>query len=202
MASAKFTKMLNKSKKAESPSKKKDDKPVVELPDSLKENLSNFLVAKKTKKAAETTMKTNEAPILNYMDEIYETRGLAGNFASTFTVHGKEGESVLFIKQDKFSVNSDEKVVEECRKHLGSIYDKSVEEKQTVTLKSEVFESDELQEELAKLLGDKFDKFFNVTTKIVAKKDLKEKIFDIVKRDNNKLSMLKMAVTQAKGQLK
>ena len=69
-----------------------------------------------------------------------------------------------------------------------------------MSLKAEVFENEEMQKKLMKLLGDNFNDFFNVTSKLITKKDFDKNVYDKV--DKSKLDEVRTLVKQNKPSIR
>lgn len=186
-----------KSKKAKS----KPEHPVIELPGTLSKSLDEFQKQKKIKKQAETDMRVAEAPITEYCQEQVDEKGFKGRYEGTWTVKGRKSSATL-ICIDKFSVPQNPEELDEVRDRLGDdLFSKCITKQREVVMKPEVMESSKMQRELEKLLRNKFKKFFFVRTTYVAKKGLKEDIYDIAE-DEKTLARIRRSIPQAKSALK
>jgi hypothetical protein len=160
---------------------KKDLKPVIELNDDLSKDLIIFTKKKAEMKAAEGEMRLAEAPIIDACLDRMDDDGLAGNFHSSYTVKAKDGTSASFITVDKHNISQDPENIGNLKEKLGGKFEEEIVKKVSVSLKSEVFDSPELQKELTEIMGDKFSKFFQTTMTFALKSGFDERVYKIAK---------------------
>lgn len=159
--------------------KKKDQKPIIKLDDEVTKKLHTFVDKKKEMKAAEGEMRLAESPILDVCMKRMDEDALTADFHSSYEVRGTDGTKVSFITTDKFSLSQEPDNINAIRDLLGDNFDKEIVKTPTVSLKPEVFESEELQRELVALMGAKFPKFFTTTVKYTTKSGFDERMYKI-----------------------
>jgi len=193
-----FKDKLAKSATSKSPAKSKSSMPTVKT--NVGEAISTFNTEKKNESAAKAAKEVAGAAIIEFGREHQDKTAFTGNFRKSFELIGNDDESVKFVATDKFSVNPDDAT--NLKKIVGKKeYDNLFEEKFTVTLHDEVFEDEALQNELMALMGDNFDRFLFVSSKLVTKKNFDENIYRVVK-SASKLSEVRMLVKQNKPSIR
>ena len=196
-----FNSMIGGGKSEGEAKKTKSSAPVINLPEDKHGNLDAFLEEKSKMKNAEAAMRQEEAEILEVCRKVHDENGLKGKFSNSYLVNGAPGKTVKFITTDRFSVSQEQESLDELRDTLGDDFGEVVVKQQVVQLKAEVFESEELQAELVKLIGNRFPDFFETTFKWVAKKGLNESIFKTAKTQD-KLDKVREIVVPAKPSLR
>lgn len=191
--------VTNKAKKA-TPASKKASAPEIVLSAELSADLKALIEAKEAKKLAEANIAKAESSLIQHGIAIQDRDGLAGAYVGTYELVGDD-QRVKFISTDKFSVSQDDEVHEELAAVLGDKYEEVIEKTVTVTLRSKVFEDENLQKLVVKLLGKHFDQLFETTVKSSVKSGFKEKIYQIA-GDEEKLADIRDLLTQAKPSIK
>lgn len=186
--------------KASDSKKKKSSNPSINLPEIVSKNLKEFLKQKTAMKSAENSMRQEEAVIIAHCQKIRDEKAFQGDVHSTYDVFGNN-QSVKFIVTDKFSVDQSDEVLNALREAFGDKFDQVLEKKIEVKLKEEVFENEELKNELVQLIGQHFTKFFITETKWIAKKGLNDKLHSIA-GTQEKLEEIRGLLPQAKPMLK
>ena len=186
---------------AVSAKKKKLDAPAISLPAERAENLKRFLKHKADMKNSESLMREEEKPILDYCNEIFDSRGLENHFSNSYNVSGGDAGSVKFITVDKFSVGQEPEIINGIKNLLGADADKVIRKVTEVKLKDEIFEDEARQKELVALIGNRFAEFFDVTTSYKAVKGLNEGIFKVA-GNQEKLNKIREFVIPQKASLK
>jgi len=177
---------------------KKSTMPVIEVKNSVANEIENFIKANKAEKLAKADKDFAGSNIIAHCRPIQDKRALAGDFVKSYTVKSDKGV-VKFITADKFGVNTEDE--ETLKSLLDEHYDNLLEEKITVTLKAEVFQDEAKQEELMNLLGDKFAEFFDVETKLQAKEDFDKNVYKAVNNQND-LDELRLYAKQNKPSIR
>ncbi len=181
---------------------KKTKKPTIVLNDVNSRYLEKYLNAKQAMKAAEGEMRVLEAPLLEYCTNYMNLQAQQGIFSSSYVVVSDDGKtSATFVSQDKFSLPQDEDSISSIKSILGE-YENEIEEQPVVTLKPEVFQNEELKQELVTILGDKFGKFFQVTKRYTMKQGFAERIYKVASSNNLDVNELRQHCGQAKSYLK
>jgi len=169
----------------------------IELPDDLKTELDRFCSMKKNKNQAESEMKASQAKIFSHIMPIQDEDGFAGKFASSYAIHGHK-EKGKYVSVNKFSINAeDDGKISEI---LGESYDRLIEENSVVRLKAEVFENEELQEQLMELIGDAFGTFFETATTLKVAEGFNEAVYREVDADG--LAQLRVFMKQTSASLR
>ena len=180
-----FQDAINKNKKSVDDPKKKNSMPVLKVEDygEVDKAIDDFLESRKVEKEAKADKEYSADILVDYARKAQDKDGKNNDYHKSYEIEGKSN-SVKFISADKFSVNGDDK--EKLEKTFKKNFDELFEEKIDVTLKGEVFENDEKQKKLMKLLGDNFNEFFNVTSKLVTKVDFDKNVYGKVNGSNLK----------------
>jgi len=192
---------------AAAPEKKKSkngDIPEIKLSAEVEKNLVAFLAQKKAMKAAETSMRAEEKPILVEAMTKLETDALAGNYSSSYVIRvmvNKEEQLIKLVTSDKFTFPADPEVIVELEKILGEEFEKVTTEVKGLDVKPELFTDKKLQKKLMDLLKNDFFTFFTPTKKRILNKGFAEKMYKIAKTAE-KLAEIKELVPQAKPALK
>lgn len=159
--------------------KKKEQLPIINLDKEMSEKLKTFIAKKNEMKAAEGEMRLAETPVLEKCLERMDKDALDSDFHSSYEVKTVDGVTAKFITVDKFNLSQEPENVQALRDLLGDKFDDEVEEKPTVIMRSEVFEDEKLQKELASIMGEKFSKFFQTQIKYVTKSGFDERMYKI-----------------------
>jgi len=189
--------LLEKNAVSKKPAAKKNAAPAVELSDDLKDAVDAYAKAKVEEKNAKAAMELHGSKVIAAVREIQDKDGFSGNYKKSYDVAGKESK-VKFVATDKFSVASDDAhLLEDV---LGDKFAELIKTKYVVTLKPEVLADEKLSKELEKLMGDKFDKFFNVVKSLETADDFDAKIYGAVDADG--LNDVRTFVKQNKPSLR
>jgi len=176
-----FSAMLGQTVVPATDAKKKVQLPIINLDDNLSAELKKFITQKAAMKNAEGEMRLAEAPLLQTCLDRMDSDALAADFHSSYEVKAKDGTKVKFITVDKFNLSQEAENIAAAKDLLGDKFAEEAIQKPTVTMKAEVFEDEDLQKELATLLGDKFSKFFTTSIKITLKPGFDERMYKIAK---------------------
>ena len=194
-----FTKALKETKTKTKSVKSKSSVPIVEnVPKEIKVAVDDYVSAISDKKEAEAEMVLYGGEILEFTRKYQDRKAFEGNFSKSYELKGKKS-SIKVIAANKFSINLDDKKA--IKKTLGKKFDTMIEEDWTVQIKPEVLENEELQEELMKLVGDRFSDFFESTSKLKVKASFDENVYTAV-NTQEKLDYLRTLVKQNKASLK
>lgn len=174
-----FAAMIRKSATTKSTNGKKKSSPIIKLNKEVGKALHDFNNAKAEVKIA----KANQAEAFTILNDFClkeaDKNGLNDNFAGTYEIVNGE-ITAKYILVDRWTVPQGENA-EVAKKELKVVWDKITIEDVNVKLKDEVHKDVNLQNDLVKLIGDRFDDFFE--TEIVYRPidKLKEKIYGICK---------------------
>lgn len=189
--------LLEKSAVDKKPAAKKAKAPALEAPAEIKVAVDAFNEAKAEKKNAEAKMALHGEKIMSHVRPIADADGFKGAFKNSYDLAGEKG-TVKVVYANKFSINPEDKNL--IADILGDKMPSLIKEKFAVTLKAEVLENEELSNELERLLGAKFNEFFDVTKSLVVVSDFDEKVYGAVNADE--LGDLRNFVKQAKPSLR
>lgn len=176
--------------KGEKKKSSKDKFPVIDEPE-MREHVDLHVEARAWKKKAEAEISLHGKAMAEHVLPIMDTNGYAGKFASTYVMMGNTHQ-VKVIFENKFTINADDE--DTIRGLLGDGFDDLIEVRQTVKLKKEVLEDEDLANELMALVGRRWNDFFESDEQLVAKPDFKEKVYQYVNRDQ--MDVLRLYVKQ------
>ena len=194
---SKFMNAVKKSNKVEkAPAKKKSTGATINPSDTIKESVDELVAAKKSLAVAKADISALEPEIIDVAREVQNTDALKGNFRKSYDVRGHES-TIKFVTANKFSIAEDD--IKDLSELLGDEFENMVETSYTVKLKAEVFDDDELSDELMALLGDKFETFFETVTHRKVCTDFDKKLYNL---DDETREDVKELAKQAKPALK
>jgi hypothetical protein len=194
---SKFMNAVKKSNKVEkAPAKKKSTGATINPSDAIKESVDELVAAKKSLAVAKADISALEPEIIDAAREVQNTDALKGNFRKSYDVRGHES-TIKFVTANKFSIAEDD--IKDLSELLGDEFENMVETSYTVKLKAEVFDDDELSDELMALLGDKFETFFETVTHRKVCTDFDKKLYNL---DDETREDVKELAKQAKPALK
>jgi hypothetical protein len=197
-----FTKLIGAKAVKKATAVKKSTAPQIKLSSSLSDELDAIVESKATVKAATAVLKQAEDKIIAHAKNVQDTDGLNGKFSGTYELVGENHVS-KFISSDRFTVSQDKEVHEALVDVVGQdAFDDIVEEKLTVSLRSDVFSDPAKQDLLVSLLGDKFDELFETTVSYGTTKELKSRIYGLVKNDADKLEEVRSLLPQYKPSIR
>ena len=175
--------------------KEKKDKIQTLVPTAeLQATVDELVDWKRKEKEAKAERESREADVIEYAKGYQDERGFEGDYQKSYRVKGVN-EIVTVVSSDRFSPFNPEDE-DSLKEILGKKYEEFVEARIQVTVKEEVFESPELQQELLKLIpADQFPKFFNAETKLVCSKEFDRRIYTLGKKIVERLRPL---IKQAK----
>ena len=195
---SKFMNAVKDSDKVEKvPAKKKATAAVITPSDEIRESVDELVSAKKSLSVAKADISALEPEIIEAARKVQENDALKGNFRKSYDVRG-HNSTVKFVTANKFSIVEDD--VEDLKNVLGNDkFDEMVETNYTVKLKNEVFDNEELSDELMELLGDRFEDFFETVTHRKVCVDFDKKLYTL---DPEVREDVKELAKQAKPALK
>jgi arsenate reductase-like glutaredoxin family protein len=194
---SKFMNAVKKSNKVEkAPAKKKSTGATINPSDAIKESVDELVAAKKNLAVAKADISALEPEIIDAAREVQNTDALKGNFRKSYDVRGHES-TIKFVTANKFSIAEDD--IKDLSELLGDEFENMVETSYTVKLKAEVFDDDELSDELMALLGDKFETFFETVTHRKVCPGFDKKLYNL---DDETREDVKELAKQAKPALK
>jgi len=157
---------------------KKKQLPQIVLDTTNSSNLRKFLTSKTEMKAAETDMRSAEQPLLTLCMDRQDEDALAGRFHGSYELVTDDGETTAkYVSVDKFNLSQDQENIDALREVLGDEFDNEVEKVTVVMLKPEVFGNKALKEELVKLVGAQFGKFFQSVVTYKMKSEFDERLY-------------------------
>ena len=197
MANA-FQKAIKKSAAPAPKPKSKASVAYLAVSKAVSDAVDKFQAAKKAKKEAEAEMSFNESIVIDAVRPVQDKDGFNNNYKKSYSIKGNTNDA-KYVTQNRASIASED--ADEIKNMLGSDYEFLIEEKVTVTLKAEIFADEERQEELMKLLGEKFNEFFDVTTKLAVADDYDKNVYAVV-NDQDKLDKVRTFVKPYKAALR
>lgn len=192
-----FAQALKDTETKTKPAKKKNGAPLIKLTDRLKEMVDQHKAAKKKKKEAEAVISQTGAELIKHTRKTQDADGFGGDFHNSYELPGNDG-SLKFVSTNRFSINPDDEA--QIREILGLNFDDLIEEKHSVSLRPEIFEDENLQQELMNAVGDRFSQFFETKKSLVVKDDYDRKVYQAV--DEKTLEILRTFVKQFKPALR
>lgn len=202
-----FKATLQETKKAKPVASKKSSVCAIDkVPKNVKTAVNAYIAAVKAKKEAEAVLKLQGSIISSFCSEKYDEKGFENDFHKSFSV-ASGGNELKYVTQNRFSVSNEDE--DALRDLFQDNFDKLFVEDFSVQFKSEVFENERLQDELMNLCGpedstermDNFNKFFSTFSSFSVAKDFDEKIFDVVK-SQDELDEVRVYVKPYKASLK
>ena len=185
--------------KSKSASKKSDKEIISDAPEAVKNAITAVVKAKTEKKKAESDIKVNETPVIEFGNKLKDERAFNGDYNKSYKIEGSEGETVTFVTANKFSHSEEDE--DELSELMGEDnFEDLVPKDYTITVKGEVFNDPAMQEFLMKKMGDKFNDYFEVETnrKIIPTFDE-----ELYKRfDEDKVADIKVFMKQSKPAVK
>lgn len=178
--------------------KKTDDTIITDAPENVKADITNLIAAKKKAKEAKSDITKAEKSILEFGRGRHDDEGFAGRFKKSRKIEGTEGNTVNFITANKWSFSPDD--VEDINGLLGKAADDLIEKDYVVKINQEVFTDDAKQKELMKLLGDRWNDFFETTVTYKVSENFDEAVYTELKPDG--LADLKVFMKQSKPSIR
>lgn len=165
--------------KTKKPASKKNEVIIDDINDNVKNAIDEYVKAKKEYNKAKSEMNVHAAIIKEAGQKEYEKRGRSNNFSKSFKIKGNN-DQINFVTADYFGIDqADIGICQEIIEEDGKDPDDFIEKNTTMTLKKEVLEDEVLSQELAKILGSKLSKFFDVEVEHKAVKGFDQKIFSL-----------------------
>jgi hypothetical protein len=179
---------------------KKSTVPTVpNVPENVEKAAEKVVELKVEIKEKEAELESKGKVVTDFCADVQDRQGFKGYFSKSYYVPAGKFGQILYSTKNMYKISPETEA--EIKKLLGKAYGELIDKKVTVTLKPEVLESEALTAELESLLGDKFDKFFDATPKLVAKEDFDKDIFKVVKTPE-KLAEVRAVVEPYKPSLK
>lgn len=193
-----FAKALDATSTTEKKSKaRKKGMPILDnAPPEVKLSVDDYMKHKKLMNEHKAEMDLHGDIIIDYAEDKRDKDGFTGNYSKSYKINGNTDE-VKFVTSNRYSLNADDE--ELLREMLAGKFAEFIEENFNVELKPEVLESEELQNELMSLIGDKFSKFFTTTKTLRVVDDFDRKIYLL---DENDVKNLRTIVKQYKPSLR
>jgi hypothetical protein len=155
---------------------KKEKAIVTSAPDSVKVAIDNIIEAKAREKKAKSDRVANEAPVIEFFNTHRDNQALSSNFNKSFKIQGTSDDKVVnVVSANKWSF--DEADIEEIAEILGEDLDDLMPPTYDIKVKPEIFDSEEMQEELMEMIGERFSEFFEVNKNRKPVEDFDKKIF-------------------------
>lgn len=166
------------SKTTKSKSKTKATMPTLDVPKHIKEEVDKYVEAKQTEKIAKAEKESAGKIILDHVGPHQDKEGYNGLFRHSYAVPGTNGNQVKYVSSNRFTINADDS--EQLQEILGSDFHDLIEQNFTVTLKPEVFQDQDLQDELMGIIGDRFGDFFETKESLAVAEDFDRRIYKTV----------------------
>lgn len=174
-----FGDMLKKTATVKQPAKTKTKMPVLDPPKEVKGAVDQYIEAKNNETMAKAEKEAAGAIVMDFTSGVQDGDGYKGNFRNSYAVPGtKPGNQVKYVSSNRFSINADD--ADEIKSMLDDLYDEMIQEDYVVKLKPEVFENEELQDELMELIGDRFEAFFDNVVTLKVKENFNGRIYQAV----------------------
>jgi hypothetical protein len=174
--------------------KKVDDSILQDAPKEVKADISKIIAAKKAMKKAKSEVTVAEKSIIEYGQTVKNTEAFDGRFKKSYKIAGNDNDTVTFVTANKWSFNTDD--IGEIKEILGKNADDLMPSEYNVSIKPEVFTDKAKQEELMKLLGTRWNDFFNTTVSYKPVEDFDSKIY--TELDEDKMNDLTVYMKQSK----
>lgn len=171
---ASFKDKLQETKVAKASVKKTSVPVLSDVPAEITQAAKDFLEKNKKKKELEAELAALNSQIAEYTQGIQDTRAFAGEFNNSYKIPAGDSD-VMVTTKNVFSINAEDE--SKIKKLFGKKFDSLIKEKLEVVLKDEVFQNENLQNELMELLGDDFSKFFNTFTTLKVQEDYDENVY-------------------------
>ena len=188
-------KPISKTKKAKS-----QKEIIVNAPDPVKEAITNVIKAKTEKKKAESDIKVNEVPVIEFGHNLKDGRAFNGDYKKSYKIQGtNEGDVITFVTANKFSHSPEDE--EDLSEIMGEEnFNELMPKQYSIKVKNEVFADPKLQEFLMKQMGKRFDEFFEVETTRKVTDNFDEELYK--KFDEDTVTDIKTFVKQSKPSIR
>ena len=177
-----------------SKAKKVDDSILQNAPEAVKADITKMIAAKKTMKKAKSEAAVAEKSIIEFGIKHKDAEAFAGRFKKSYKIAGNGDDTVTLVTANKWSFNTDD--IADIKEIIGENADEMLPSSYNVSIKSEVFTDDAKQKELMKLLGDRWNDFFDTTVSYKPVEDFDSKIY--TELDESKMSDLAVYMKQSK----
>jgi hypothetical protein len=180
--------------------KKKSDKEIISnAPQAVKKAVSNVIKAKAAKKKAESDIKVNETPVIEFGNTLKNERAFNGDYNKSYKIQGLNDDVVTFVTANKFSHKEDDE--EEIAEIMGEEnFEELMPKAYTIKVKSEVFNDPDLQKELMEKMGDRFNDFFEVESSRKVTENFDEELYK--RFDEDIVQDIKVYVKQSKPSIR
>jgi hypothetical protein len=172
---------------------------IPDVPEYVEKAAEKVVELKVEIKEKEGELESQGKVVTDFCGNKQDGMGFKGMFNKSYYVPAGKFGQLLYSTQNRFKISTEAEA--DIKKLLGKAYDDLICKKITVTLKEGVLDNEELTNELEALLGDKFDKFFEVTPKLFAKEGFDKDIYRVVKTPE-KLGEVRAVVEPYKPSLK
>jgi len=185
-------------KPKETTTTKKSSIPVLAAPPEIQGAVDEYINAKEREKIAKAEMDVAGETIIAFVKPIQDSDGWKRSYRNSYAVPGTQpGTKVKFVTKNMFKINpEDSGKIEEI---LGENFDKLIDRKYDVVLKSDVFENPEKQQRLMELVGDAWVEFFETSEKLKVRDGFDERVFDAL--DEEGMAKLRVFCQQYKPSL-
>lgn len=173
---------------------------IIDAPAPVKEAISNVIKAKTAKKKAESDIKVNEVPVIEFGHGLKDERAFKGDYKKSYKIQGTdESEVVTFVTANKFSHTPEDE--EDLAEIMGEEnFDELMPKQFSIKVREEVFADPKLQEFLMKQMGKRFDEFFEVETTRKVTENFDEELYK--KFDEDTVKDIKTFVKQSKPSIR
>lgn len=180
-------------------SKKQTKEIITNAPQAVKKAISKLIKAKSDKKKAESEIKVNENPIIEFGHELKDGRALDGDYNKSYKIQGDSDDDVVtFVTANKFSHKEDDE--EELEEIMGDDFEELMPKSYSIKVKAEIFNDPDMQKELMERMGDKFNEFFEVESSRKVIDTFDEELYK--RFDKDQIDDIKVFVKQSKPSLR
>jgi len=157
--------------------KAKSKMPELDPPEDIREEVDKYIEAKEAEKIAKAAMDDAGERIIGFVRPHQDKEGYSGMFRHSYGVPGNKGK-VKFVSSNRFSINADDG--EQLVELLGDEFDSLIEKTFEVSLKSEVFQDEELKTRLMELVGPEFGTFFDTKVSLKVRDEFDRRVYSVV----------------------
>ena len=166
---------------------------------AVKQAVSNVIKAKAAKKKAESDIKVNETPVIEFGNTLKDERAFNGDYNKSYKIQGLNEDVVTFVTANKFSHKEEDE--EEIAEIMGEEnFEELMPKAYDIKVKAEVFNDPALQKELMEKMGDRFNEFFEVESSRKVIETFDEEIYK--RFDADTVQDIKVYVKQSKPSIR
>jgi len=167
---------------------------------AVKQAVSNVIKAKAAKKKAESDIKVNETPVIEFGNTLKDENAFNGNYNKSYKIQGlNEDDVITFVTANKFSHKEEDE--EEIAEIMGEEnFEELMPKSYEIKVKAEVFNDPKLQKILMEKMGDRFNEFFEVESSRKVTENFDEEIYK--RFDADTVQDIKVYVKQSKPSIR